>query len=170
MSAPQTIDILDYSPALLPDFVAINEAWVRELFVLERTDIEVLENAEAMIIERDGRIFFARHRDRGIVGTCALLKRADNCFELTKMGVRASARGLGAGKRLLEHALDVADALPIDNLFLLTNSACRAAIHLYRKHGFRDDADIMREHGHLYSRCDVAMRYGGRPSRRPRMA
>ena len=159
MGTPPRLEIVDYAPDLLPDFIAINEAWIREMFVVEQGDIDTLYHAEAKIIEPGGKIFFARDRERGIVGTCALVKRAQGTLELSKMGVRTEARGSGAGALLLRHALHLADALHTETLFLVTNGRCRPAIHLYRKHGFRDDEEIMSRYGSLYQRCDVAMRY-----------
>jgi ribosomal protein S18 acetylase RimI-like enzyme len=75
------------------------------------------------------------------------------------MGVLESARGLKAGEFLLAAVIDRAMALGADPLYLLTNSKCAAAIHLYEKHGFRHDAEIMARHGSRYERCNVAMRY-----------
>jgi N-acetylglutamate synthase-like GNAT family acetyltransferase len=80
-------------------------------------------------------------------------------FELTKMGVRASARGLKAGDFLLQRTIERARQLPIGTLFLLTNKKCAAAIHLYEKAGFVHDADIMERYGKRYARCDVAMSF-----------
>ena len=48
----------------------------------------------------------------GIVGTCALQQTSPGKFELTKMGVRETARGTGAGAFLLEAVIKRAtDAL-----------------------------------------------------------
>ncbi len=44
-------------------------------------------------------------------------------------------------------------------VYLLTNSKCVAAIHVYEKLGFVHDAQIMAQLGARYERCDVAMRY-----------
>lgn len=152
------VEIVEYSTLLLPYFKQINEEWISTMFKLEATDRAVLDNAEELIINRGGRIFFASHAAHGIVGTCALLKKGENEFELTKMGVLAKARGLHVGDVLLREVIRVAREMQIENLFLLTNTLCEAAIHLYYKHGFRDDAEIMRRFGPTYQRCNVAMR------------
>ena len=156
-----SIQIHPYSPDLLPYFKAINEEWISSMFVLEDTDRDVLEHAEALIIQRGGRILFASHSAHGVVGTCALLKKSEGVYELTKMGVLASARGLQVGDHLLRETLRVAHELQINTLFLLTNKICEAAIHLYYKHGFVDDDEIMQHYGPTYQRCNVAMRYRG---------
>ena len=75
------------------------------------------------------------------------------------MGVAASARGLGAGRVLLAALIDRARALAPETLYLLTNSKCAAAIHLYEAAGFVHDAVIMARFGATYARCDVAMRF-----------
>jgi GNAT superfamily N-acetyltransferase len=75
------------------------------------------------------------------------------------MGVLESARGLKAGEFLLAAVIDRAMALGADPLYLLTNTKCAAAIHLYEKHGFRHDPDIMARYGSRYERCNVATRH-----------
>jgi N-acetylglutamate synthase-like GNAT family acetyltransferase len=80
---------------------------------------------------------------------------------ITKMGVLQSARGLDAGKFLLDAVLKQAAALKIETLFLLTSSKCEAAIHLYRQRGFVDNDEIMDTFAKSYERCDVAMRWTG---------
>jgi GNAT superfamily N-acetyltransferase len=73
--------------------------------------------------------------------------------------VLESARGRKAGEFLLRAVLRRARSLGADRLYLLTNAACAPAIHLYEKLGFVHDAEIMREFGARYERCDVAMRF-----------
>jgi GNAT superfamily N-acetyltransferase len=110
-------------------------------------------------------ILFVEVDGLGIVGTCALQKTGATGFELTKMGVRESARGMKAGEFLLSAVIDRAIRLGADPLYLLTNSRCAPAIHLYAKLGFRHDAGIMARYGARYERCDVAMLYAGGPLR-----
>jgi GNAT superfamily N-acetyltransferase len=141
--------IRGFEPALARDFHDINAEWIAAMFTLEPTDREVLENPHARIIAPGGDILFVEAAGLGIVGACALQKTGDRRFELTKMGVRESARGRKAGAFLLD----------AQTLYLLTNSACASAIHLYEKAGFQHDAAIMRGFGARYQRCDVAMRY-----------
>jgi RimJ/RimL family protein N-acetyltransferase len=47
----------------------------------------------------------------------------------------------------------------IERLYLLTNTKCTAAIHLYEKLGFEHDAEVMERFGRRYERCNVAMSY-----------
>lgn len=160
-ATPQLLTIRDYSDDLAREFHDINAAWISEMFRLEETDRQTLENPRANIIDPGGAILFVEAKGMGIIGTCALQRSSATGFELTKMGVRASARGLKVGEFLLKVAIDKARTLGADPLYLLTSRRCAAAIHLYEKSGFRHDAAIMAEFGARYARCDVAMRYVG---------
>jgi DNA-binding MarR family transcriptional regulator/N-acetylglutamate synthase-like GNAT family acetyltransferase len=156
---PQLLTIHDYSDALAHHFHDINVEWIEAMFRIEATDREVLESPRSRIIDPGGAILFIEAKGLGIIGTCALQKTGATSYELTKMGVRASARGLKAGEFLLGAAIDRAQAMHADPLYLLTNARCQAAIHLYEKLGFHHDAQIMAQYGARYARCDVAMRY-----------
>jgi GNAT superfamily N-acetyltransferase len=165
---PPPIIILPYTDALAPHFHAINAAWIRAMFVLEPHDEEVLADPRGHIVDKGGVILFAATPDGTVVGTGALMPTAPGCYELTKMGVLDSARGSGAGARLLAALLDRARDLPdCDTLYLLTNRRCEAAIHLYEKAGFVHDAQIMARFGGDYARCDVAMSHPAVAAGRP---
>jgi ribosomal protein S18 acetylase RimI-like enzyme len=151
----------DFRPELASLFRDINAEWIESMFRLERADSEVLDDPEGHILAGGGAILFVEVPGLGIVGTCALRKTGPRSAELTKMGVRASARGLKAGEHLLAAAIERAKEMGIDDLYLLTNSKCTAAIHLYEKLGFTHDPQVMAAHGARYERCDVAMRYRG---------
>lgn len=140
-------------------FHDINAEWITGMFALEATDREVLENPRAKIIAQGGDILFVEADGLGIVGTCALQKTGARSFELTKMGVLETARGLKAGEFLLAAVIERARELGADPLYLLTNQKCAAAIHLYEKLGFAHDTGIMAAYGARYERCDVAMRF-----------
>ena len=153
--------IREYADDLAKDFYAINAEWIRTMFALEDKDREILAHPREKIVDRGGVILFVESAELGVIGTCALMRVADGVFELTKMGVLERARGRKAGELLLETALARASTMGIETLYLLTNSKCVAAIHLYEKLGFRHDATIMKEYGSSYARCDIAMRYRG---------
>ena len=157
--AGPTLRLVEYDDRLAPEFDAITREWVEDMFVLEKKDIEIIEHPREMIIDRGGVILFVEATGLGIIGTCALMPVDGESFELTKMGVRASARGLKAGDFLLQRTIERARQMPIGDLFLLTNRKCEAAIHLYEKAGFIHDEDIMERYGKRYARCDVAMSF-----------
>ncbi len=155
------LTIVDYDPTLAKAFYDINAQWIESMFVLEPVDEETLSKPQEKILDPGGAILFVKSEQHGIVGACALKKTSDAVFELTKMGVLETARGLKAGEFLLAAVLERAKAMEIKTLYLLTSSKCEAAIHLYEKLGFYHSKDIMNAYGASYERCDVAMQYRG---------
>ncbi|MGB7654569.1 MAG: GNAT family N-acetyltransferase [Novosphingobium sp.] len=155
------LTLREWEPTLAPHFHGINVEWIEAMFALEEADRVVLENPQAKIIDPGGAILFVEAPGLGIIGTCALKPDGTGAFELTKMGVREAARGLKAGEFLLEKVIERAQTMGIAELYLLTNTKCAAAIHLYEKLGFVHDAGVMARHGGAYGRCDVAMLFTG---------
>jgi len=153
------LELIPYSPDLAHYFSKINEEWITEMFVLEDSERAVLENPQKEIIDRGGYIFFVKAEPHGIVGTGALRKTGPGEYELTKMGVLKSARGLKAGEFILQALIAKAKDLRASYLYLLTNKKCEAAIHLYEKNGFSHDEETMDRFGRKYERANVAMRY-----------
>ncbi|THD37921.1 MAG: GNAT family N-acetyltransferase [Sphingomonas sp.] len=153
--------IREFSDDLAPDFYRINAQWIADMYTLEPTDVEVLENPRERIVDPGGAILFVEDSEMGVVGTCGLQKTGERQFELTKMGVVPEARGLGAGAVLLNAMIARAFELGCDRLYLLSSSKGAAGVHLYEKAGFVHDARIMEEFGKRYARCNVAMLYRG---------
>lgn len=156
---PAGLRLREFDDSLARDFHDINAQWISAMFALEPTDRDVLENPRERIIAAGGTILFVEAPGLGVVGTCALQPTGGTGVELTKMGVRESARGLKAGEFLLAAIIARAQTMGADPLYLLTNRKCEAAIHLYEKLGFVHDQAIMDTYGARYQRCDVAMRY-----------
>jgi N-acetylglutamate synthase-like GNAT family acetyltransferase len=101
MNNPE-VEILTYQPSLAKYFYSINAQWVNDMFYMEDYDEKVLSDPQKYIIDEGGQIWFAKHKQQGIIGVCALKNFGDNWYELTKMGVLESARGLKAGETLLK--------------------------------------------------------------------
>jgi|GEM_PF-109403 len=153
------LQFIKFCSDLAAYFETINRQWIEQMFVLEDIDRQVLKFPQKHIIETGGEVYFVKHPEFGIVGTCALLNKGQGNYELTKMGVSANMRGLKVGEQLLTYVIEQARLMNIKTLFLLTNSKCEAAIHLYEKNGFVHDKEIMQTYGMAYQRCNVAMRY-----------
>jgi GNAT superfamily N-acetyltransferase len=159
MTAKSDLSILEFTDAHAKAFHDINAQWIESMFVLEEHDRHVLTHPRELIIDPGGVILMAASEAHGVVGACALMKTSEGVFELTKMGVLQNARGLKAGEFLLRAVLERAATMDMTVLYLLTNSKCEAAIHLYEKNGFVHDGAIMQDYGTTYARCDVAMSY-----------
>lgn len=153
------LTIREYSDDLAGAFHDINAEWIDAMYRMEEADRDVLCNPRARIVDAGGTILFVEVPDLGLIGTCALRKTGEGQFELTKMGVRESARGRKAGEFLLAAIIDRAQAMGAEKLYLLSNAKSAAAIHLYEKLGFVHDEGVMRDYGGRYARCDIAMLY-----------
>jgi DNA-binding MarR family transcriptional regulator/GNAT superfamily N-acetyltransferase len=156
-AAPE-VEIIPYGKRYRTDFARLNIEWLERWFSVEPVDERVLYQPERYILRPGGHIFLARLGDE-IVGTVALLHRPRGRFELSKMAVTERHRGLGIGRRLLDHAVAFYGTLGARGLFLETNKKLTPAIRLYESSGFRH---APRPAGPVhYARSDVYMVWGG---------
>jgi DNA-binding MarR family transcriptional regulator/N-acetylglutamate synthase-like GNAT family acetyltransferase len=128
-------EIIDFRPELAGHFRRLNEEWLEEMFRVEEYDRRQLDHPKETIIDRGGDILFARRKKR-IVGTAALVRLSTRRSELAKMVVTRESRRHGVGKTLLEAAIERARSRGATSLVLQTHSKHRAAVNLYRQHGF----------------------------------
>ncbi|HET6431170.1 helix-turn-helix domain-containing GNAT family N-acetyltransferase [Dyella sp.] len=150
------VEIVPFAPALRGHFYRLNAQWLERYFQIEAVDRAVLTEPERHILQPGGAIFFARLGE-DVIGTCALLQEAPGVFELTKMAVDETFRGLGAGQRLLDACLAEFRRRKGRTLFLESNSRLSTALRMYEKAGFVMQPTI-RPDSH-YARADVYMVY-----------
>jgi N-acetylglutamate synthase-like GNAT family acetyltransferase len=117
-------------------FRTLNEEWITQYFVLEKKDREILDDPEKTILRQGGHIFMV-YVERHAVGCVALVPLGHGVYELSKMAVSPRLRGLGIGRRLLEHAITQAKVIGAKSLFLGSNTKLKSAVHLYESVGFR---------------------------------
>jgi GNAT superfamily N-acetyltransferase len=90
-----------------------------------------------------GGAFWVAIADGAVVGTCGMFPVAADRFELRKMYLAPSARGLGVGKGLLDVAVAWTRARGGRRIVLDTVERMTRAIAFYEAHGFiRDDTQI----------------------------
>ena len=152
----QPLEIVAYAPEWREHFYRLNAQWLERYFRIEDIDRTVLNDPERYILQPGGAIFFARLGGE-IIGTCALLQESPGVFELTKMGVDETFRGMGTGKRLLEAAIAEFHRRGGHTLFLESNSSLKPALRMYEQAGFRLQPAI--RPGSHYERADVYMIY-----------
>ncbi len=152
MSTPGDMRIVEYEPVHQASFKRLNEEWITRWFTLEKADHQALDHPEEYILTPGGQILMAL-LDAEAVGTCALLRRDNDSFELAKMSVAEHARGRGLGLLLGRAAIDRARQLGARRLFLESNTRLEPAINLYRKLGFRE----IKEAASPYARCNIQM-------------
>ncbi len=152
MNTNANIEILEFSDENAEAIKTLNYEWLTRFFKVEDGDKLSLNNPKEQIIDKGGFIFYAKLNGE-IIGTASLLKKSEAVFELGKMAVTENAQGLGIGKLLLEHCLEIAKTKKIPTLILYSNTQLASAIHLYRKYGF---VEIELEKG-LYDRANIKM-------------
>ncbi len=154
------IKIVPFCEQYRADFRRLNVEWLEKYFYLEEIDDRVLSNPEEYILNPGGHILLAQ-LDNKIIGTAALLKHGDDCFELTKMSVSESYQGLGIGRKLANAAIEKFLSSGTKTLFLETSSRLIPAIKLYESLGFEHNRQQVSSH---YQRSNVHMIYN--PDRR----
>ena len=136
----------------LPDFIRLNEAWIRHHFRIEEADRELARNP-ARIISEGGYIFTLLEEDQ-VAGVCALFKEDANVFQLARMAVSPEFQGKGFGHALIDAAFEHLHKIGASRVYLLSNTVLIPAIALYRKHGFT----VLCEGPHpVYARCNIVM-------------
>lgn len=146
------ISIQDFRPFHQQVFKDLNYEWISKYFEVEESDVKMLEDPKANIIDNGGAILIA-YLDGEPVGTCALIKMENEIYELAKMAVSPKAQGNQIGYKLGLATLKKAKSLGAKALFLETNSVLKPAIALYKKLGFKEACG----HASPYSRCNVQM-------------
>jgi ribosomal protein S18 acetylase RimI-like enzyme len=159
MPSPVTaadVRIVPFDPALREHFHRLNAQWLERHFVIEEIDRRMLGDPESMVLAPGGAIFFAMAGDE-VIGTCALLHESPGVYELSKMGVDETRRGLGAGRKLLDAAIAEFHRREGTTLFLESSRRLTTALGMYERAGFVLQPGI-REGSH-YARADVYMIY-----------
>ena len=90
---------------------------------------------KSILSKKGGAIKFAKLDDK-VVGTCGLIYKGDDEYQVTKMAVSSECQGKGIGKKILEEMIKEAKRRGARRISLYTNSLLQSAIHIYQKFGF----------------------------------
>jgi ribosomal protein S18 acetylase RimI-like enzyme len=150
-----SVTIREFQPGDEETFRKLNEEWITRHFQLEEKDNYLFDHLQEMILDPGGKIFFAVVEGK-CVGCCALVRIGETEFEVSKMGVSAAYQGMGAGRLLLQAAVESGRAIGATSLYLETNHALAAAQRLYASQGFKQ-IDPSRIKPSPYARADVYM-------------
>lgn len=150
------LQIVPYEPALRDDFYRLNAQWLERYFRLEDVDRAMLSDPERYVLQPGGAIYFAKLGDT-VIGTCALLQESPGVYELSKMSVDETFRGLGAGRQLLDAMIAEFHLRGGTELFLESNSRLKTALRMYEQAGFHMQPAVRA--GSHYERADVYMIY-----------
>jgi GNAT superfamily N-acetyltransferase len=132
----KAVEIVSYHPKYQSAFKQLNEEWITTWFKMEEADYKILDHPEEYVIDRGGYILFVL-LDSNPIGTCALVKRDETTFELSKMAVSPEAKGKGIGWLLGNACIEKAKEAGFKRLYLESNTILKPAINLYYKLGFK---------------------------------
>jgi putative acetyltransferase len=141
------VQIIDWEPRYQEAWKNLNIAWISKDFDVEQIDLDTLDFPEKYFINDGGAVLLAEMNGE-IIGTVALQPFGEGVFELAKMTIAETVRGLKIGELLGKAALARARKLGATHVFLLSNTIAYQAINLYFKLGFRcvalDNKDFKR--------------------------
>lgn len=127
--------VVPYEPKYKNIFVAMNKAWIEEMFVLEPEDVELLNNIEK-IIAKGAEIFFTLDDDGEVLACCMLEPHDTGDWEIAKFA--SSGKVKGAGTLCFEACMESARRKGLKKILIVSNTKCAAGIHIYKKAGFRE--------------------------------
>lgn len=131
------VKIVEWKEEYFADYYDISMEWLRDYDTVEPIDIEIITHPHENVLDDGGMIFFANCEGRN-VGTISMIRMGDDCFELAKIGITKSFRGLGIGNQLMEAAIDFARRKGAKKIILFTIDILVPAVNLYHKFNFKD--------------------------------
>ena len=148
------VNIIDFENKYEKYFFELNIEWLNYFFEVEEYDRKILSNAKKYIIDKGGKIFFAK-KENEIIATVALMPTENKLtYELTKMAVKPNFRNKGVGKKLLIKCIEFSNSNFSKSIILYSNKKLTNAIHLYKSFGFKE---IKMEIKSPYSRANIKM-------------
>jgi len=148
------VNIIDFENKYEKYFFELNIEWLNYFFEVEEYDRKILSNAKKYIIDKGGKIFFAKTENE-IIATVALMPTENKLtYELTKMAVKPNFRNKGVGKKLLIKCIEFSNSNFSKSIILYSNKKLTNAIHLYKSFGFKE---IKMEIKSPYSRANIKM-------------
>ncbi|UQD56960.1 GNAT family N-acetyltransferase [Flavobacterium sp. K5-23] len=131
------VHIAPYDPKYHQEYKNLSIEWLEKYDLLEEADMPMLDHPKEVILDQGGFIFLA-HYDNTVVGTIGLIKIEEDCFEILKLGVNERYQGLGIGRKLMVHILELCNQLGAKKIVLETNTKLVSAIKLYKSFGFME--------------------------------
>ncbi len=131
------IKIIEWDDKYSKDFVSLSIEWLEKYVSVEPSDLEILYHPHAVILDKEGNIFFAKRADR-VIGTVAMIKFDADTFELAKLAVTEEFKGLKIGEMLMKKCIQFAKENDAKKIILYTNHKLIPAIGLYKKYGFKE--------------------------------
>lgn len=122
------MNIETYKPEYKEAFIAMNLAWIEEMFQVEDEDRMVLGSIEERLAN-GGEIFFAINDEGEIMASCMVAPLPSGEWEIEKFAAKKEFAGQGAGKACLQACMDFIKEKQIQKVIIVSNRKCVSAIH-----------------------------------------
>jgi putative acetyltransferase len=110
------------------------------------------------LFQKQGSVYWIAEEKSIIIGGCGIYPTPglpDGCAELVKFYLKASVRGRGLGRQLMEKSFESAKKAGYNQLYLESFPELGKAISLYEKAGFRHIPSALGDSGHFS--CNIWM-------------
>lgn len=145
--------IIEYRENLKNYFIDLNKEWIFKYFgEMESDDFDTFNNTDK-IVSNGGMILFAVNDNNDVLAVCMVKPlNNDGVWELCKLAANNNIPHKGAGTAVFEASVKWAENHGAKKILILSNSKLKAAIHIYRKHNFKEIPIFDDE----YKRVDIA--------------
>lgn len=149
------MNVIQYQKKYKKDFIQFNTDWIQDNFgFLEKEDMDTFHHIEECL-EQGAMIYFAVE-DGSVLATCMAKPLDDEgTWEICKLASNKHLPHKGAGSAVFKASMNWAIHHGAKKLFILSNSKLKAALHIYRKYGFRE----IKLDNYEYVRGDIAFEY-----------
>lgn len=135
-------------------FIDFNTDWIVTNFgKLEQHDLETFDKIDEELTN-GAMIFFAVENDIPLA-CCMSMPMDGDTWEICKLGSNKEIPHKGAGSLVFKAAMEWAQEHGAKRLFILSNSRLKPALHIYKKHGFKE----IKLDDYGYERADIAFEY-----------
>lgn len=130
--------VIPFSERYRQAFIDFNTDWIIDNFgFLEKEDHDTFDQIDRELSE-GAMIFIAADEDGAALACCMARPMARGRWELCKFASNKHRDHRGAGCAVFEAAIGYAEAHGATELFLLSNTKLKAAMHIYQKYGFQE--------------------------------
>ncbi|WP_251423245.1 GNAT family N-acetyltransferase [Veillonella agrestimuris] len=133
------IRIIDGKPYLdqVKELILEYTNWLGRDLSFQNLDKELADIAEKYTAP-NGELLVAINEEDVVLGMVAYYQHSENRCEMKRLYVRPEGRGHALGDKLIIKIMEHAKASGYTEMVLDTIEPLRAAIHLYKKHGFEE--------------------------------
>lgn len=145
------MQVIKYNSKYKKQFIEFNKEWILKYFgKMEKDDFDTFNNIDE-IISDGGMIFFAVDGD-DVLSTCMVKPMQNGSWEICKLAANTKIPRKGAGTAVFEESVKWAKDHGAKKIEMLSNTKLAAAIHIYKKHGFKEVPIFDND----YERVDIA--------------